>query len=144
MEILGIGPLELITILVIALIVLGPTDMVKAGRTLGRFMRRIITSPGWRTFQQASRDLRYLPNKLMREAGLDELEHDLQELENKSRATKSSNIDSNMKEWQREISSWTSPPPTIGTPPNEPDSPASAEPDEEQASDQNSKETEPS
>lgn len=143
MEILGIGPLELITILIIALIVLGPTDMVKAGRTLGRFMRRIITSPGWRTFQQASRDLRYLPNKLMREAGLDELEHDLQELENKTRATKFQDIDSNVKEWQREISSWTTPPPTIGIPPGEPDSPTSAEPDEP-VSDQNSKETEPS
>ena len=63
MEILGIGPLELIFIFLIALIVLGPTDMVKAGRTLGRFMRRIVTSPGWRTLQQASREMRYLPNK---------------------------------------------------------------------------------
>ena len=34
MEILGIGPLELFFILIIALIVLGPNDMVKAGRIL--------------------------------------------------------------------------------------------------------------
>ena len=38
MEILGIGPLELIFILLIALIVLGPGDMVKTGRTIGRFL----------------------------------------------------------------------------------------------------------
>ena len=73
MEILGIGPLELFFILLIALIVLGPGDMVKAGRTLGRFMRRIITSPEWRTVQKASRELRYLPNRLMREASLEDL-----------------------------------------------------------------------
>src|SRR3990172_3619279 len=116
MEIFGIGPLELIFILLIAMIVLGPTDMVKAGRTIGRFMRRIVTSPGWRTFQQASREMRYLPNKLMREAGLDELERDLDEIEKKTRQASVPNLGSDFKNWQQEISSWTTPPPTIGTP----------------------------
>src|SRR4030067_2019059 len=72
MEIFGIGPLELIFIFLIALIVLGPTDMVKAGRTIGRFLRKLVMSPTWRSFQQASKDIRYLPNKLMRDAGLEE------------------------------------------------------------------------
>ena len=44
MELFGIGPLELLFILIIALIVLGPKDMVKAGRTLGRFMRQLMMS----------------------------------------------------------------------------------------------------
>lgn len=122
MEILGIGPLELIFILLIALIVLGPTDMVKAGRTVGRFMRKIVTSPGWRTFQQASREIRYFPNKLMREAGLDELEHDLQEFENKSRQSLTKDLNSDLETWQNEISSWTTPPQTIETPSAPPDS----------------------
>lgn len=74
MEVLGVGPLELLFILLIALILLGPNDMVKAGRQLGRLLRSIITSPTWQAVQQTSRDLRYLPNKLMREAGLDEKE----------------------------------------------------------------------
>ncbi len=73
MEILGIGPLELFFILIIALIVLGPNDMVKAGRTLGRLMRGIVTSPTWQMIQRTSREFRYLPNKLMREAGIEEL-----------------------------------------------------------------------
>lgn len=73
MDILGIGPLELLLVLIVALVVLGPNDMIKAGRTLGKWLRRLVLSPEWRTVQQTSNDLRNLPNKLIREAGLDEL-----------------------------------------------------------------------
>lgn len=73
MDILGIGPLELLFIFLIALIFLGPNDMVKAGRTLGRTMRKVVTSEAWREITR----LRTLPNQLMREAGL---EDDLKEL----------------------------------------------------------------
>src|SRR5512140_1279648 len=73
MEILGIGPSELLFIVVIALIVLGPRDMQKAGRTLGKWLRKVVTSDGWRLFQQTSREIQTLPNRLMREAALDEL-----------------------------------------------------------------------
>jgi sec-independent protein translocase protein TatB len=72
MEILGIGINELIFIFIIALIVLGPRDMQKAGRTVGRWLRTIVTSEGWKVFQQTSRELRTLPNRLMRDAN-DEL-----------------------------------------------------------------------
>jgi sec-independent protein translocase protein TatB len=68
MEFLGIGINELVFIVIIALIVLGPKDMQKAGRTIGKWMRNIITSDGWKVFQQTSRELRTLPNRLMREA----------------------------------------------------------------------------
>lgn len=40
MDILGVGPLELIFILLLALIIMGPKDMVKSGRTIGRFLRK--------------------------------------------------------------------------------------------------------
>ncbi len=73
MEFLGIGPGELLFIVIIALILLGPRDMQKAGRTLGKWMRRVVTSDGWRLFQQTSREIQTLPNRLMREAALDEL-----------------------------------------------------------------------
>jgi len=72
MEILGIGPLELLLIIIIALIVFGPNDMVKAGRTIGRFLRQLITSPTWMAMQQTSKELRNLPNKLIRDAGIEE------------------------------------------------------------------------
>ena len=77
MEFLGVGPSELLFIIIIALIVLGPKDMQKAGRTIGKWMRKIITSDGWKLFQQTSREIQTLPNRLMREARMDELK-DLQ------------------------------------------------------------------
>ncbi len=71
MEILGIGMPELIFVIIIALIILGPKDMQKAGKTIGKFLRSVIMSDGWKIFQQTSRDLRTLPNRLMREANED-------------------------------------------------------------------------
>jgi Sec-independent protein translocase protein TatA len=53
----------------IALIVLGPKDMAKAGGTIGRFLRKTILSPTWVDLQ---RKIRTLPNQLMREAGIEE------------------------------------------------------------------------
>lgn len=105
MEILGIGPLELLFILLIALIILGPGDMVKAGRTLGRFLRKVITSSEWRTVQKASRELRYLPNRLMREASLEDLQKDLSDI-NKI----GGQISSEVKKVELDLSSWTTPP----------------------------------
>ncbi len=72
MEFLGVGPLELLFIFLIALIVLGPRDIVKAGRTMGRFLNKVITSPTWQAIKQTSREMRTLPTKLMREAGMEE------------------------------------------------------------------------
>jgi sec-independent protein translocase protein TatB len=68
MEILGVGPTELVFIFIIALIILGPKDMQKAGKTIGKWLRSIITSDAWAMFQRTSRELRTLPNRLMREA----------------------------------------------------------------------------
>jgi sec-independent protein translocase protein TatB len=91
MEILGIGPSELAFIIIIALIVLGPRDMQKAGRMIGKWLRRIVTSDGWKLFQQTSREIQTLPNRLMREAALEEmkeLQKDLQQpLEGDRRVT---------------------------------------------------------
>lgn len=79
MEILGIGMPELIFVIIIALIVLGPRDMQKAGRTIGKFLRNLITSDGWKVFQKTTHELRTLPNKLMREANeeLDKVNKDI-------------------------------------------------------------------
>jgi hypothetical protein len=83
---------------------------------MGKFLRRIITSPGWRTFQQASRDIRYLPNKLMRDAGLEELEENLAQMKNLTGQNELQEVNRELKGWETEISSWTTPPPLINTP----------------------------
>lgn len=79
MEILGIGAPELLFVIIIALIVLGPRDMQKAGRTIGRWLNQLVRSDGWKAFQQTSRELRNLPNNLMREANMElaEMEREL-------------------------------------------------------------------
>jgi len=61
MEILGIGPSELLFIVVLALIILGPKDMQQAGRTIGKWLRQVVTSDGWKVFQQTSREIQTLP-----------------------------------------------------------------------------------
>ena len=77
MDIFGIGPTELVFIILIALIVLGPKDMQKTGRTIGRWLRNMTTSDGWRAFRDTSREIRNLPNRLMREANLEDIEKDV-------------------------------------------------------------------
>jgi Sec-independent protein translocase protein TatA len=100
MELFGIGPLELIFILLIALIVLGPRDMVKAGNTLGRFMRRTILSPTWMKIQ---REIRNLPYQMMREAGLEEedLRININTREGDSWKPESTTISSNKNEFMQ-------------------------------------------
>ena len=72
MEIIGIGPQDLNVILIIALIVLGPKDMQKAGKTIGKWLNDLVHSDGWKLFQTTSREIRNLPTNLMREANLEE------------------------------------------------------------------------
>ena len=118
MDILGIGPLELLFIFLIALIVLGPKDMVKAGRTIGTFLRKIVTSPTWNTVQKASQEIKLFPNRLMREAGLDDLQNPLDDIRGLTQDPKLEKLDEDLNSWQEDISSWTSPAPSID-PPNE-------------------------
>jgi len=75
MDIFGIGPIELLFIFLIALILLGPKEMEKAGRTIGRWLRNFVSSDTWHAFRDTSRELRNLPNRLMREANLEEMKH---------------------------------------------------------------------
>ncbi|MGE5374242.1 MAG: twin-arginine translocase TatA/TatE family subunit [Bacteroidota bacterium] len=82
MEIFGIGPQELFFIILIAIIVLGPKDMQKAGKTVGRWLNQFMRSDGWRAFQRASREIRNMPTTWMREANLEELKNMDREIRN--------------------------------------------------------------
>ena len=137
MDILGIGPLEIIFIIIIALIVFGPKDMVKAGKTIGRFLRQMVTSPTWSAVQQTSKEIRNLPNKLIREAGIDE---DMEEIKNilpdknellpnftidhitRENSETSQNIGNDKSTLDTNISAWTTPP-SKEYPPEKPDPP---------------------
>lgn len=88
MDILGIGPLEIILILLIALIILGPRDMAKTGRSIGRTLRKVVKSPYWQALTRTSQEIRNLPNRLIREAGLEDLEKDVANLNQETRQIK--------------------------------------------------------
>ncbi len=79
MDIFGIGASEFVFIILIAIIILGPKDMQKAGRTIGRWLNQLIHSDGWKVFQRTSTEIRNLPRNLMREANMEmaEAEKDL-------------------------------------------------------------------
>jgi len=111
MDFLGVGPLEIVFILIIALIIFGPNDIIRAGKSLGKFMRKVVTSDAWRAFQQASKGMRDIPTTLMREAGLEE--NDLREL------TGIKDFEEATKDLENQISPWTTPPnKTLNIPPN--------------------------
>jgi Sec-independent protein translocase protein TatA len=135
MDFLGIGPLELAFLFLIILIVLGPQDMIKTGRVIGRYLRRLMTSSTWRLVQDTSREIRNLPNRLAREAGLEELEQDIRQ------TTDLPELDEfkNMIGGEIELDAWTQPAPDRGaqepTPPKDadaaesPEAPAADDPD---------------
>jgi Sec-independent protein translocase protein TatA len=75
MNVLGIGMSELFFIVVVALIILGPKDMQKAGKSIGSFLHKVVTSSEWRLVKDATHQIKTLPNQLMRETdqGLEKL-----------------------------------------------------------------------
>ena len=106
MEFLGIGPFELFFIVLLALIILGPKDMVKAGRAMGKFLRRTILSPEWMNIQKSVRNL---PNQLMREAGIDE--NDLKiDVDMKELTDAAAGVSSTIKEELSIAPEWLNPP----------------------------------
>ena len=74
MDLFGVGPLELLLVVLLALVLFGPKDIANNARSAGRFLNRLYKSEGWRTMTQASSALRNLPNRLAREAELEQVD----------------------------------------------------------------------
>ena len=77
MKFFNLGLAEIILILVLALIILGPGNMVKTARDVGAFIRRVTKSPYWQEVWATRRELNEIPRILAREANLDETIKDL-------------------------------------------------------------------
>ena len=113
MEFLGIGPLELLLILLLALIIMGPKDLEKTAKSIGKGLNRLVRSDSWKTVTEASRQLRTLPNKLMREANLEEFQK-----------MTSQELSATATETQKALKAWTTPPATMVNTPETPPEPA--------------------
>jgi Sec-independent protein translocase protein TatA len=73
MNLFGIGIPEILFILFLALLIFGPKDLEKTGRTLGRSLNKLVRSDTWRAIQQTGRELKNLPTRLMRESGMEDM-----------------------------------------------------------------------
>lgn len=80
MEILNIGIPELIFILLIMLVVLGPARMETTARSLASTVRRLTHSDLWRQFRSARRQIEDLPSNLLRESGASEFQQQVSQI----------------------------------------------------------------
>lgn len=94
---LGIG--EILFILIIALIIFGPGNLVKTARDLGVFLRKVAKSPYWQEVWATKRELTELPKIIAKEAQLDQT---INELNQESKGIKSG-LSSSMFEFIKEI-----------------------------------------
>ena len=73
MSFLGVGPLELLVVLVIALLVVGPNDLVAFARRMGKWLRRMRHTEAWQGVMRASWELQHWQERLWEESGLQEI-----------------------------------------------------------------------
>ena len=119
MDFLGVGPLEILLVVLLALVLFGPRDIVQNARKAGRTLNRLYKSDVWRTMTQASTALRNLPNRLAREAELEDLKQIQRELDPTRIAppvAKPSPPAANDGEEAEGMTAWTAP----ARPPSEP------------------------
>ncbi len=78
MKVFNIGVGEILFIIVLAVIIFGPENLVKSAREMGAFLRKVTKSPYWQEVWATRRDLEEIPRMLAKEANLKET---LRELE---------------------------------------------------------------
>lgn len=70
MQIFNLGLGEVIFILLIAVVVVGPERIVVFSREAGKWLRALVGNPLWHEVVATSIELRDLPNQLLEESGL--------------------------------------------------------------------------
>jgi Sec-independent protein translocase protein TatA len=77
MQIFNVGVLEILFILILAFVVLGPRKTIKTARDVGVWVRNLAKSPIWRDIVSASNEIRELPKKLMDDVELQRMVEEL-------------------------------------------------------------------
>lgn len=72
MKVFNIGVGEILFIIILAVIIFGPENMVKSAREMGVFLRKVTKSPYWQEVWATRRDLEEIPKMLAKEANLKE------------------------------------------------------------------------
>ncbi len=99
MKFFNLGLSEIIFIIIIALIIFGPENMVKTAKDAGKLVRKMTKSPYWKEVWATKRELNELPKMLVKEAELDETIRDL----NKETQKMSSSVTASVTELIKEV-----------------------------------------
>jgi sec-independent protein translocase protein TatB len=123
-DILGVGPLELLFIIIIALVVIGPRDIGNAARSFGRFLNRLYRSEAWQMLSETARNLRHLPSQLAREAAIEELREVQKTVEDVGK-----DLDQDVKSLKTDLQPWAAQKPDTETTTSESESPTESSSD---------------
>lgn len=99
MKFFNLGLSEIIFIIIIALIIFGPENMVKTAKDAGKLVRKVTRSPYWKEVWATKRELNELPKMLAKEAELDETIRDL----NKETQKMSSSVAASVSDFIKEV-----------------------------------------
>ena len=72
MRLFNFGIPELLVLLVLMIVVLGPERMLEGARSLGKTIYKITHSEVWSSIWQTSREIREMPKTIIEETGLQE------------------------------------------------------------------------
>ena len=106
MKVFNIGIGEILFIIILAVIIFGPENLVKSARDLGVFLRKVTKSPYWQEVWATRRDLEEIPRMLAKEANLKET---LRELELDTKGV-SSQVSGAVTDLINEVDEKTAPP----------------------------------
>jgi Sec-independent protein translocase protein TatA len=115
MKVFNIGLGEILFIIILAVIIFGPENLVKSAREMGVFLRKVTKSPYWQEVWATRRDLEEIPRMLAKEANLKET---LRELDLDTKGV-SSQVSGAVTDLINEVDKNTAPP--IAKPQVEPD-----------------------
>lgn len=81
MNILGIGPLELVLIVIILLLFFGPQDLAALARKAGDLVRKVKQSEVWKAVRQSDRTIRQFGEDILSDTDLDDFRKQVKELD---------------------------------------------------------------
>ncbi|NMB93470.1 MAG: hypothetical protein GYA26_04545 [Flexilinea flocculi] len=84
MNFFNIGFSELMVVLVIMLIFLGPHRMTSAAYRFARFLRKIMRSDTWRNFFDIYKEIKQYPSQIMQEVNMEEIKKELRDIQQKT------------------------------------------------------------
>ena len=84
MNFFNIGFSELMVVLVIMLIFLGPHRMTSAAYRSARFLRKIMRSDAWRNFFDIYKEIKQYPSQIMQEVNMEEIKKELRDIQQKT------------------------------------------------------------